>query len=240
MKNSLVLALCLATLLSAECFAGAFSVSPVRLYFEPRDRAVAVTLVNEGDAEIALQADISTWMQDAAGVDTLELTEDLIVAPPSLKLAPHSKQVVRLALLVPRDLSRQMTYRLVVREVPEVMTAKESGIQLPIALVLNMPVFVTPKGARYEMQCALTPGMAGATGVTCANSGSAYAQVRSIELSRNGKTLARFEGGLYILPGAKKTLQLKPEDGALVTPGAAELTVTGDDRKPQSFGISVP
>ena len=64
--------------------AGSFSVTPVRLFFEQRDRAVAVTLTNEGDTEIALQADINVWSQDAAGVDKLELTEDLIVAPPSL------------------------------------------------------------------------------------------------------------------------------------------------------------
>lgn len=239
MKFPLILSACLAAL-SAECAAGAFSVSPVRLYFEPRDRAVAVTLVNEGDAEIALQADINTWTQDSAGADKLELTEDLIVSPPSLKLAPHSKQVVRLALLVPRDLSRQMTYRLIVREVPEVLIPVESGVQLPIALVLNMPVFVTPKGAKRALQCELSPGPAQALGVTCENTGNAYAQIRSAELSQHGKTLARFEGGLYLLPDVKKTLQLKPEDDAPGAPGAAELTITCDDRKPQSFSVNLP
>ncbi len=238
MKFPLILSACLFAL-SAECSAGAFSVSPVRLYFEPRDRAVAVTLVNEGDAEIALQADINTWTQDSAGTDKLELTEDLIVSPPSLRLAPHSKQVVRLALLVPRDLSRQMTYRLVVREVPEVLVPVESGVQLPIALVLNMPVFVTPKGAKHAVRCELSPGLAQAVGVTCENTGNAYAQLRSVELNQNGKTLARFEGGLYLLPDVKKTLQLKPEEDATMAPGAAELTITCDDRKPLSFNVNL-
>ena len=119
MKLVLILSALCATLLNTVCSAGAFSVSPVRLYFEPRDRAVAVTLENESDSSIALQADIHSWTQDETGVDKLELTEDMIVSPPSLRLAPHSKQVVRLAMLTQRDLSRQMIYRLVVREVPE-------------------------------------------------------------------------------------------------------------------------
>jgi fimbrial chaperone protein len=138
-----------------------------------------------------------------------------------------------------------MTYRLVVREVPEALAAKESGVQLPIALVLNMPVFVTPKSAQREMTCVLASSKAqvagvAAIGVSCENSGNAYAQLRSVELNRNGKTLARFDGGLYLLPGVKKTLPLKLEADALMDAGAAELTLTYDDRKQQTFSVSVP
>ena len=226
--------------LSTLCAAGAFSVTPVRLYFEPRDRAVALTLVNESDTAIALQADIHSWTQDGAGVDKLELTEDLIVSPPSLRLAPHSKQVVRLALLMPRDALRQMTYRLVVREVPEVQAANEPGVQLPIALVLNMPVFITPTGAKRDMLCVMNPGAPKDIAVTCENSGNAYAQLRTVELNRAGKSLARFEGGVYLLPGARKTFPLKVEEPDLLATGIADLSVTFDDRKPQSFSVTLP
>ena len=212
----------------------------MRLYFEPRDRAVALTLVNESDSPIALQADIHSWTQDENGVDKLELTDDLIVSPPSLRLAPHSKQVVRLALLLPRDVSRQMTYRLVVREVPEALTANDAGVQLPIALVLNMPVFVTPAGAKRELTCTLDPDPAKAMGVSCENHGNAYAQLRSVELNRAGKTLARFEGGLYLLPGVRKTFALKVDEPGPVGVGVADLSVTFDDRKPQSFSVTIP
>ncbi len=240
MKLIFLLATLGATLLSSVCTAGAFSVSPVRLYFEPRDRAVAVTLENESDSAIALQADIHSWTQDDAGVDKLELTEDMIVSPPSLRLAPHSKQVVRLAMLMPRDVSRQMTYRLVVREVPEALTKKDTGVQLPIALVLNMPVFVTPVGAKREMVCALTSGPIKAIGVSCENKGNAYAQLRSVVLNRDGKTLARFEGGVYLLPGVKKLFPLKGDITATIDTGNADLNVTFDDRQAQSFSVNIP
>ena len=39
------------------------------------------------------------------GLDQMTPTEDLILAPPILKLAPNARQVVRLALLKPLELS---------------------------------------------------------------------------------------------------------------------------------------
>ena len=39
----------LATSLAAPVWAGQFSVTPVRIYVAPKDRAAAVTVTNEGD-----------------------------------------------------------------------------------------------------------------------------------------------------------------------------------------------
>ncbi|UUZ74527.1 hypothetical protein LP414_19085 [Polaromonas sp. P1(28)-13] len=54
----------------------------------PRDRAIAVTLTNEADTAVVLQADINTWSQNPDGTDELVLTEDLILAPPSSSWPP--------------------------------------------------------------------------------------------------------------------------------------------------------
>ena len=67
--------------------------------------AVAITLTNEGDTEVALQADLYSWAQKPDGTDDLVLTEDLVVAPPIIKLAPRARQVVRLARLTPHTSS---------------------------------------------------------------------------------------------------------------------------------------
>jgi fimbrial chaperone protein len=232
--------LALALLTSGVCRAGAFSVIPVRLYFEPRDRAVAVTIVNEGDTEIALQADINSWTQDRNGADRLEQTEDLLVSPPILKLAPRARQVIRVALLAPRDATRQMTYRLVVREVPEAVRQNDLNLQLPIALVLSMPVFITPPVAKRDVQCSLGRSASLALQVECENRGTAYAQFREIELKRGESTLATFEGAMYILPWSKKVLALKAIEGAVPTPGGAELLIRYDDLKPQTFSVAIP
>src|SRR5436305_14384118 len=105
--------------MAAPAIAGVFSVSPVRIFMSPRDRAIAVTVTNEGDDELVMQADVYTWSQKPTGEDDLALSEDLILSPPILKLAPHSRQVVRLAMLTPPAGRSQSTYRLIMREIPE-------------------------------------------------------------------------------------------------------------------------
>lgn len=222
--------------------AGVFSVTPVRIYMTPRDRAVAVTITNEGDTEVVLQADLNAWSQQPDGTDEQSPTEDLILSPPIIKLAPKARQVVRLALLKPADASRQLIYRLIMREVPEALASKDKAIEVPIALAMSMPVFITPPPAKREMSCQAGPRNeqtpTDSLNVSCSNSGTAYAQVREILVKRGAQTLARFEGGSYILPGARKMMSAKGEQA--IAPGAAQLSVSFDDGKSQSFDTTIP
>jgi fimbrial chaperone protein len=223
--------------------AGVFSVTPVRIYMTPRDRAVAVTITNEGDDPIVLQADLNSWIQKADGTDELTPTEDLILAPPILKLGPKARQVVRLARIRPADAIRQLTYRMILREVPEAMPPKEN-VQVAIALALSMPVFITPRLAKPEVACEAKAATDGADlEVSCANTGTAYAQVREIltKQKEGDRVLGRFEGGAYILPGARKAIPVKIERPGATTPlsGALQLTVTFDDGRAQTFDVTV-
>lgn len=217
--------------------AGIFSVTPVRIYMTPRDRAVAVTILNEGDTEVALQADIHTWQQKPDGTDELVLTDELILSPPIIKLAPKARQVVRLALLRPADASRQLTYRLVVREIPEATAPKDRTIAVPIALALSMPVFITPPPARRAMSCQVER-LNQLLHAWCRNDGTAYAQVRQATLVRAGASLGYFEGGQYLLPGARKPLPLKIEQP--VPAGDAQLNLVFDDGTSQTISVTLP
>ena len=229
--------LCAAICLPPPVLAGAFSVTPVRIYMSVRDRAVAVTVTNDGDSEVVLQADINTWRQSPDGTDQLELTDDLILSPPIIKLAPKARQVVRLARLAPPDASRQLTYRFILREVPEALPAKPN-VQISIALALSMPVFITPPKASRVVSCRIAGMEQKAVGVSCSNTGTAYSQVREIEILRDKKKIAAFSGGTYILPGASKTMAAAAE--AAVSPGPVRVVVTFDDSKTQEFELSLP
>jgi fimbrial chaperone protein len=127
-----------------------------------------------------------------------------------------------------------------VREVPEVSAPKDKSLQLPIALVLSMPVFVTPVSAKRQVACELAPPTGPKSiNVSCSNTGTAYAQLRELEVRRNDQIVARFEGSAYILPGARRVLSLTPE-GSGVAAGAAELRVLSDDPAPLTFPVSLP
>lgn len=236
-RRRLGAALLLALLGAQSAWAGIFSVTPVRVYMTPRDRAVAITLKNEGDAPIVLQADIYSWAQRKDGADDLVLTDDLLLAPPIIRLAPGARQVVRLAMLRPRDPGMQMTYRMVLREVPEA-APPSSRIAVPVALALNMPVFITPPGAKRDVHCEINSDDDHSVTLLCKNGGTAYAQIREATVKRDGKELARFEGGTYILPGAGKYLKLKADKRPAA--GNATITLMFDDFQGQTSTSYLP
>jgi len=221
-----------------DATAGVFTVTPVRIYMTPKDRAVAVTITNEGDTPVALQADLTEWRQKPDGADETTLTEDLILSPPIIKLAPKGRQVVRLALLVRPHAARQLTYRLILREIPEATAPKKSSVEVPIALALSMPVFITPPLAKREMACAIARVDAEHLSVTCGNSGTAYSQIREITVKRQDKVEARFEGGVYILPGARKVIPVQTAQS--IANGPLQLAVSFDDGKEQIFNVVLP
>ena len=220
--------------------AGLFSVTPVRVFMAPKDRATAITIVNEGDDELVMQADVYVWRQKDGGEDDLELSEDLILSPPIVKLAPKSRQVVRLAMVRPPASPRQeLTYRMLVREIPEAKPAGKN-VQLQIALAFSLPVFITPPGARRQLECGLERSAPDSVRVMCENRGSAYAQPREFILATSaGEKLATRDSGGYILPGVKRTFDVKRAEGALAA-GKAKLVVNLDDGTSQTFDVAVP
>jgi fimbrial chaperone protein len=236
-KAALVLAACAA--LSAPAWAGLFSVTPVRIFMTPRDRATAVTVVNEGDTELVMQAEVFDWKQKEDGSDDLTASEDMILAPPIVKLAPKSRQVVRLALLKPVNPAQQATYRLVVREVPEAQ-APTTGVQLQIALAFSLPVFITPPGVKRQLDCTVVRAPANKVLAECENRGNAYAQAGAFVLTTAGgdKIASRDTGG-YILAGMKRSFELTPAYATLPA-GGAKLVVDLDDATKQAFDVVVP
>jgi fimbrial chaperone protein len=231
-----VCALAFSVLTPLAAQAGVFSVSPVRIFMQPRDRATAITITNDGDKEVVLQADMYDWKQTADGQDDLQLTEDMVVSPPIIRLAPGARQVVRLALLKPADASRQLTYRLITREIPEAAAAKDRSLNVSIALALSMPVFITPPIAKQSLSCAAVSASATALKVECTNAGAAHTQIRRAVLERDAQPLGKLDNAGYFLAGTKRQFDI-----ALTAPmaGTALLKLDLDDGSSPSFELKL-
>ena len=218
--------------------AGVFSVTPVRIFMAPTDRAIAVTITNEGDEELVMQADLFLWKQKPGGQDDLTLTEDMFLSPPIIKLAPKSRQVVRLARLSNARPTEQLTYRMIVREIPEARPAKQD-MQVQIALAFSMPVFITPPGAKAKLDCTVERVSADTVKTTCENTGTGYSHPTSLLLTRNtGEKIASQESGGYILPGIKRSFELKLAQGN-IPGGKAKLAAMFDDGSSQTYDVTV-
>ena len=240
--GSLILFACLCLLplvFSPLVAAGQFTVTPVRIYMAPKDRAIAITVTNEGDEQLVMQADIYEWTQKPGGEEELTPSEDLFLSPPILKMAPKSRQVVRLARVKkPQQGDRQLTYRMIVREIPEAKPASENSV-VQIALAFSMPVFITPKNARPHLDCSLSRLAADKVQANCENSGNAYSHPVAFLLSTiSGSKLAEQGNGAYILPDIKRSFELKREDGNIPA-GKVRLAVTLDDNTTQNFDIMI-
>lgn len=225
--------------LPAAARAGQFSVSPVRIYMGARERATAIALTNEGDTELVMQADIYEWRQLADGRDELALSEDMVLSSPVLKLAPRSRQVLRLALLKPRLQGREQTFRLIVRELPEAQPS-EDALKLRIAMAFSLPVFVTSPQARRDMQCAIERGQGAGVRAVCENQGTAYAQpVDFVLQGSDGQALASSQNGGYLLPGIQRRFDLSVPSGRQVPSGRAQLVVRQDNGQVQTFAVTL-
>ncbi len=225
-------------------YAGQFSVTPVRIFLDAKDRATAITLTNEGDTELVMQADIYVWTQKPGGEEDLVLSEDMILAPPIIKLAPKARQVLRLANLKPVLPGQQQTYRMIVREIPEAKPTDKKNVQLQIALAFSLPVFISPPGVKRQLSCTVQRSMQNASNsvdAVCQNLGNAYAQATDFKLiNALGQPVAVRESGNYVLPGIQRSFELKGAASAAIPSGKHRLQVTQDDGSLQSFDVTLP
>jgi fimbrial chaperone protein len=221
-------------------WAAEFSVTPVRIFMTPRDRAIAVTVVNEGTEELVMQSELYQWAQNADGEDALTPTEDVVLSPPILKLAPKGRQVLRLARVGAPPAGREQSFRMIVREVPEAKQSQDKEVKVQMALAFSLPIFITPAGAKRNLRCDVARSTPQAVKVVCANQGNAYAQVRGMSLqSATGEPLASRDIVGYILPDMKRSFELQ-STAPRIAAGKVRLSVGLDDGTTQVFDGTLP
>jgi fimbrial chaperone protein len=223
---------------SNPALAGEFTVTPVRIYMTPKDRATAVTITNDGDTELVMQADLFLWKQTPDGKDELTPTDEIFLAPPIIKVAAKSRQVVRLARVGAPRPAEQLTYRMIVREIPEAKPPAEGNV-VQLALAFNMPVFITPPQAKPIINCTASRVAADSVVANCENSGNAHTHPVSLQLNgSSGDMLAKDDVGGYILAGIRRGFVLKREGGKIPN-GSGKLAVSFADGSNQGFDVNI-
>ena len=194
-------------------FAGSFSVSPLRVELSAGAATGALTLRNRADQPVVVQAEAMLWEQ-ADGQDQLTPTRDLLVSPAVFTLAGEGSQLLRVALRRAPDAGRQLSYRLLLTEVPTQPAEGSSG--LSVALRLSLPVFVAPASGSAEPSLEWSLARAGGGLIlTARNTGNAHARVLSFTAAPDegqGETLDQ-RVATYILPGQARSWPLGVADG---------------------------
>ncbi len=195
----------LAALLAlSPAYAGTFTISPLRVDFADAT-GTAVLTVRNGDAKpVVVQTQGLAWSQEG-GQDALTPSRDLLVSPAVFTLPAGGSQLVRVALRRNVDPARELTYRLLLQEVPQEASPEFNGLQ--IVLRLSVPVFVEPLApATPQIAWAAARGTDGKLSLSARNDGSAHARIHgfSVKTADGATTMLDQPELAYVLPGSTR------------------------------------
>ena len=200
-RRSALALFALAALGASHAFAAGLQVSPVSVALAQAERAAVLTLSNTGKSPMNVQVRAYKWSQTEQDEYVLDPTNDLIVSPPIMQLAPGAQQELRLIRTQPSSAQEQQ-YRIIVDELPSPTVALKKGINL--MLRHNIPVFLNAEqnpSAQLQWRGEAVAG--GKTRIRISNTGQTRAQIARIWLAKEGKESTVLSGGLtgYVLPG---------------------------------------
>ncbi len=188
-----------------------FNVNPLRVYFDGKVKSATLVVENKSDEVLTVQASANSWVQEDGKDDLIAPSNDLIVSPPIFKIQPKSKQVVRVGNLIRPDLTKEISYRLYLQEVPP--PPKPGDTTMAVAVRFSLPVFILPAGVKLqsEVKWKAAPLDAKNFKLTLSNVGNAHIQITSVSASLpDGSVLASLPAMMiYILPGQSRTITLK-------------------------------
>jgi fimbrial chaperone protein len=198
-------------LTSSPVAAGSLAVSPLKIELGERERTAALTLRNGSPQSVVVQAQAYLWEQQG-GEDRLSETQDLIVSPVVFTLAGEGSQLLRVALRRPVDPSSELSYRLVLQEVPQRSSPQSTGLSM--ALRLSLPVFVRADAVTspsVNWSAIVDPD--GNLVVTARNEGTAHLRLLGFEVAAEGNPahVLRQPVASYVLPGQSRSWALQPE-----------------------------
>ena len=198
--------------------ASSLQISPILVSFGPDQPASAVTLQNAGDAVLNAQVRVFAWSQKD-GEDVLEPDSSVQASPPIVAIPALGQQVVRLVRRAQQAPQRELSYRLLIDELPD--TNGPTGNLVNFRLRYSVPMFVSPAGfpaparlswrlRRHDKHWLLS----------ASNQGSLHAQLGSTRLHWPDGREATLASGLYgyALAGSTRSWEL-PDDLPAPVPG---------------------
>lgn len=223
-----------------EAAASALSIAPIRVELSAAKRTAVLTLRNQEDSPVVVQARPAAWTQ-RDGEDQLAETHDLVVTPPIFTVPPRGQQVLRVALLRDPDPSRELDYRLVLSEVPSSTPTETTGLK--VALRITLPVFVAARtAAAADLAWSHSWLPDGSLEIAAQNRGTAHLQILDFDVQGTASVAGGLHAGTahYLLPGTLAHWQLHPgssvkPDAPVVLRGhsdAGDFTVTSSPRAP--------
>ena len=223
-----LLALCAA---SACLAASATNLRIVPVLVDPGAgaRTGVVTLTNQEQSPMRAQFRVMRWTREN-GRDVLQPTEDVVVSPPQVTVAPGQDYVVRVVSVRAPAAGREDSYRLLVDELPDSVTPRRTGT-VDLVLRQSIPVFfsdVRNRAANVDWNLVREGDNLWLVG---RNSGARRLRIADLTFESGGRPVFVKPGLVgYVLAGSQAQWAVLPRTP--LPPGAnvrvKALTDTGD------------
>lgn len=124
--------------------AATFSVTPLKIELDARHRAAILTLGNGGDEPLRVQVRSMHWQMGPDGQWQLTPSDDLIVTPQLIEVAPGQSGQLRIGSLLETGAS-EASYRLLIDELPNLSGGDSlQSPQIKMLTQVSLPVFLEP------------------------------------------------------------------------------------------------
>ena len=221
-------------LVTAMAVAGNISVYPLRATLEGAKNSDVLTVTNVDTKPLLLQPTVFAWSQ-VDGKEILEATRDILVAPPLVEIAPGESQAIRLVSRIEADKQKELTYRVILQEIPKVNQSGQTAVSM--ALRVSLPIFILPKipaQAKIDAQLQLSNTN---LFVAIKNSGNAHLQFKTAILRDAIGVVGSSSTMTYVLHGQaaqiKFALPIRPVVGNLRIEAQTDAGDFSQDVRPQ-------
>lgn len=200
---------------TAAAWAGSIEVTPVRINLSAATRTAALTVRNTGTTESVLQVTLNSWLLNGPEYAYAQ-SQELVITPVTFRLAAGAEQTVRVGMRSSAPTDKEISYRLLVEEVPPPPVPGLTGAVLVVRH--DLPVFVAPVAApRTSLHMDLHCSAEGSQ-LHVANTGNLHSQLRNVALidSVTMNELASWDAFDYLLPDAEKLWDLRQQAPAVI------------------------
>lgn len=226
-------ALAVVALVPMQASAASLRISPIGIDMLSTERSAAITIANTDAEPVSLQIRLYKWSQ-VDGEEVLDPATDMIASPPSVTVPANASYTIRVARPAATPIDRELSYRLLIDELPKPADPRTAGQGVRMVLRTSMPVFVADKSAMAELGWAVWQDSAGVY-ARAINTGRRHAKIAGLTLTTASGATVSFGAGLngYVLAGATKRFDLKTGSAlqlppALATGSTVTLTARND------------
>jgi len=196
--------------------AGTIGVSPVRVTLSDSQRIGSLSVRNDGAEPVTMQMEVLSWSQ-REGNAVFAATRELLANPPIFTIPAGSSQLVRVGLRRAPDVQRELTYRVILQELPPPPNPDLTGARM--TLRISLPVFVSPEiEAKPVLLWQAARTSQGALKISLSNNGNGHIQIKNFKLSLldSAQPWVTLQSSDYVLAGQSRDwiVLVSPENPA--------------------------